>query len=58
MPGNGTMSDGRSVFRDETGVTAMEYGLVAALVALALVTILGSVGGKLKTVFTNVSAAL
>jgi pilus assembly protein Flp/PilA len=40
---------------DESGATAIEYGLIAALVAVVLVTALGTVGTKLTGVFTTVS---
>lgn len=44
--------------REEEGVTAIEYGLIAALIAVAIVTILGTVGDKLVTTFTAVSDKL
>jgi pilus assembly protein Flp/PilA len=43
---------------DESGATAIEYGLIAALVAVVLVTALGAMGNKLSGTFTKVSAAL
>jgi pilus assembly protein Flp/PilA len=44
--------------RDRKAVTAMEYGLIAALVAVAIITILGTLGGNLVTIFTKISTAL
>jgi len=44
--------------RDETGATAIEYGLIAALIAVAIVGILSTVGGDLKTMFGTVSTNL
>ncbi|WP_372782248.1 Flp family type IVb pilin [Phenylobacterium sp.] len=44
--------------KDESGATAIEYGLIAALVAVVLVTALGAMGTKLSTVFSNVSTSL
>jgi pilus assembly protein Flp/PilA len=44
--------------RDESGATAIEYGLIAALIAVAIITILTTVGSNLKTVFTSVSGGL
>lgn len=41
---------------DVKGVTLIEYGLIAALIAVALATILGTVGTNLNTLFTTVSA--
>jgi pilus assembly protein Flp/PilA len=43
---------------DESGVTAVEYGLIAALIAVAAVTILGSVGTNLTAVFSKVTSKL
>ena len=44
--------------KDEEGVTAIEYGLIAALIAVAIVTIVGTVGDKLLNTFTDVSTNL
>ena len=46
------------LMRDEDGATAIEYGLIAALISIAAVTILGSVGGNLTSVFTTVAIKL
>lgn len=40
---------------DESGATAVEYGLIAALVSIAAVTALTDVGGSLGTMFDSVS---
>ena len=40
---------------DRRGATAIEYGLIAALIAVAAVGTVSSVGGKLRNTFTNVS---
>jgi len=40
---------------DENGVTAIEYGLIAALIGVAMVTTATLVGGKLQAVFQYVS---
>jgi pilus assembly protein Flp/PilA len=44
--------------KDESGATAIEYGLIAALIAVALITVLGAVGTKLGTTFTSISEGL
>jgi pilus assembly protein Flp/PilA len=44
--------------RDESGATAIEYGLIAAGIAVALITVLNGLGTKLKTTFSSVSSAL
>lgn len=43
---------------DESGVTAVEYGLIAALIAVVAVSILGSVGTNLTAVFSKVASKL
>ena len=40
---------------DENGATAIEYGLIAALIAVAAVTVLGTVGTNLSTTFNTVA---
>lgn len=42
--------------RDEEGATAIEYGLIAALIAIALIASLTLVGGSLSEIFTTVSS--
>ncbi len=46
------------VVRDTKGATAIEYGLISSLIAIAAITAMTSVGGKLKTTFNNVSTNL
>jgi pilus assembly protein Flp/PilA len=43
-----------AVSKDRRGVTAMEYGLIAALIAVAIVVTVGEVGDNLKLVFEKV----
>lgn len=45
-------------FKDESGATAIEYGLIAALIAVVLVGTLTLVGGSLDDTFTKVSGEL
>ena len=44
--------------KDESGATAIEYGLIAALIAVALITVLGAVSGNLNNTFTRISTDL
>ena len=44
--------------KDESGATAIEYGLIAALIAVVLVTTLGIVGTNLNGTFTTIGDAL
>ena len=46
------------IWRDNRAATAIEYGLIAALIAVAAITAMGNVGNKLKSTFTNVSNKL
>ena len=43
---------------DKRGVTALEYGLIAGLVAVAIVTSVTALGSKLVSTFTTISGAL
>ncbi|MEP0390779.1 MAG: Flp family type IVb pilin [Erythrobacter sp.] len=40
--------------RDEAGATAIEYGLIAALIAVAAITAMGALGGTLTNTFETV----
>ena len=44
--------------RDEEGVTAIEYGLIAALIAVVIIASVTLVGSKLTLVFGNIATAL
>jgi len=46
------------LLRDEQGATAIEYGLIAALIAVAAITAMQSLGSELNTTFTTVSTEL
>lgn len=43
---------------NENGATAIEYGLIAALIAIVIITALTAVGTSLQTVFNSVSGSL
>jgi pilus assembly protein Flp/PilA len=47
-----------SFYKDETAATAIEYGLIAAGISVAIITVVGTVGTSLKTTFTSISTAL
>jgi len=47
-----------ALLHDQTGVTAIEYGLIAALIAVAAVTVMGTVGTNLSTTFNTVAGDL
>ena len=46
------------LFKNQDAATAIEYGLIAALIAVAAVTIMGTVGQNLSSVFTTVAGKL
>jgi pilus assembly protein Flp/PilA len=48
----------RKLIRDKKGATAIEYGLIAALIAVAAITAMQGLGTSLNTTFTNVSTAM
>ena len=43
---------------DQTAATAIEYGLIATGIAVAIIPVITGLGSKLKTTFTSVSSAL
>jgi pilus assembly protein Flp/PilA len=46
------------LFRDDAGATAIEYGLIAALIAVVIVTAVSTVGSKLSATFNSVATNL
>ncbi|MBX7499907.1 MULTISPECIES: Flp family type IVb pilin [Qipengyuania] len=48
----------KKFWNDERGATAIEYGLIAALIAVAAITALQSLGGQLSTTFNKVSTTM
>ena len=48
----------RRFWEDEEGVTAIEYGLISALIAVVIIASVTSVGDQLKAVFEAIAAAL
>ncbi|MBJ2157073.1 Flp family type IVb pilin [Variovorax sp. IB41] len=44
--------------RDEEGATAIEYGIIAGLISIAIVTVLPGLGDRLEGVFTRITTAL
>ena len=48
----------RKLFGDSKGATAIEYGLIAALIAVAAIAAMQGVGSSLNSTFTNVSSSM
>ena len=46
------------LIRDDAGATAIEYGLIAALIAVAAITAMQGLGNELKTTFNTTSSAM
>jgi pilus assembly protein Flp/PilA len=44
--------------KDESGATAIEYGLIAAGISVAIIAVVNSLGTSLKNTFSNVSSKL
>ena len=52
------MSTFKKFVRDESGATAIEYGLIAAAIAVVIIGVLGTIGTRLQARFTDVSNGL
>jgi pilus assembly protein Flp/PilA len=48
----------KAFLKDESGATAIEYGLIAACISVVIILALQTIGTNLNTTFTNVSNAL
>jgi pilus assembly protein Flp/PilA len=55
---NQIISSTRSFLRNEEGVTAIEYGLIAALIAVAVIAVVSTIGTKLNTAFQSICTKL
>lgn len=52
------MSNIRALFRDESGATAIEYGLIAAGISVAIIAAVNAIGTTLNTSFGSISSQL
>ena len=48
----------RAFLKDESGATAIEYGLIAALISVVIIGVLSLIGTNLNTKFTQISDQL
>ncbi len=55
---SGIMNSLAKLKSDTRAVTAMEYGMIAALIAVVIVTAVTTIGTKLNTAFTSIGSAL
>jgi pilus assembly protein Flp/PilA len=53
-----TMSKILAFLKNESGATAIEYGLIAAGISVAIITVVNGLGTKLNTTFTSISTQL
>jgi pilus assembly protein Flp/PilA len=51
----GHAGDVKAFSRDESGATAIEYGLIAAGISIAIIAVVNGLGTKLKTTFSSIS---
>ena len=54
----GMLAKLKSFLADESGATAIEYGLIAAGISVAIITVVNGIGTKLDTKFTSISTQL
>jgi pilus assembly protein Flp/PilA len=54
----GIISGTKSRLESEKGATAVEYGLLVALIAAVIITIVATLGGQINTAFNTVSSQL
>lgn len=48
----------RKLFNDDRGATAIEYGLIAAMISIAAIAAMQGMGGQLKSTFNTTSSAM
>jgi pilus assembly protein Flp/PilA len=48
----------KKFLNDESGATAIEYGLIAALISVVIIGVLGLIGTRLNTKFTSIANSL
>lgn len=48
----------RNFIKNSKGATAIEYGLIAALISVVIIGVLGTIGGNLQTKFNSVATGL
>ena len=48
----------RNFLKDESGATAIEYGLIAAGISVVIITVVGTIGTKINLAFTKIDAGL
>jgi pilus assembly protein Flp/PilA len=51
------MKPARRFLADESGATAIEYGLIAAAISLAIIAVVNGLGAKLNTKFTAINSS-
>ncbi|MCG5075252.1 Flp family type IVb pilin [Paraburkholderia tagetis] len=52
------IAQAKNFVRDENGITALEYGILAGLITILLIASIATIGSVLKNVFSDVAAAV
>lgn len=52
------MSALKTFLKDDSGATAIEYGMIAAGISVAIITIVYAIGDRLEAVFTSINSQL
>ncbi|MFX1695286.1 Flp family type IVb pilin [Paraburkholderia sp. A1RI-2L] len=52
------IAQAKNFVRDEDGITALEYGILAGLITILLIASIATIGSVLKNVFSDVAAAV
>lgn len=55
---NNFLNFGKSLWNDKSGATAIEYGLLAALIAVVIIGAVGTLGKTMKTAFEEVNSEI
>jgi pilus assembly protein Flp/PilA len=56
--GIGMLAKLKAFLKNESGATAIEYGLIAAGISVAIIAVVNGIGSKLNTKFTSISSQL
>ena len=58
MKFSNVLQSAKALAKNERGATAIEYALIAALIAVAIITAVGVVGGNVESTFDSISTSL
>ncbi|CAM2176864.1 pilus assembly protein Flp/PilA [Paraburkholderia sacchari] len=55
---NNIIAQAKNFVRDENGITALEYGILAGLITVLLIASIATIGSVLKNVFSDIASAV